>query len=104
GHARYGVEEGGVAAALELRLAPLPDHLVVDSLDDLRPELGLGDMGVDVDQEIILVALRLFGRVREHVAGIGPGGDLFELAIIAHHTLEHGPSPGLRSVAALQWF
>ena len=71
--AGLAVEQRGVAAARAAGdgLAHLADHVVVDQRKDFRPELRLGDMGVDVDQEIILVAFRLPGGMREDVARVG---------------------------------
>ena len=47
-------------------------------------------MGVDVDEEIILVALGLPGRMRENVARVGLHGDFLQLAELRRRALEHG--------------
>ena len=76
--ARLGVEQRRVGSAgpCRHRLAHLTDHVVVDQLDDLRPELGLGDVRIDIDEEIVLDPLGLDGGVREDVARVGLDGDL----------------------------
>jgi hypothetical protein len=50
-------------------------NVALHPIDDIRPERGFGDVGVDVDDEII-VAPRLLGGVRQDLARIGRGGDL----------------------------
>ena len=57
---------------------------------DFRPERRLGDVGVDVDQEIVLVAFRLPGGVREDVARVGLHGDFLQFAELRRDSLEHG--------------
>ena len=59
-------------------LAHLADDFIVDPGDDLRPELGLGHVRVDIDQKIVFVTLRLPGGMGEDVAGVGLGRDLVE--------------------------
>jgi hypothetical protein len=41
--------------------------------------------------------------VGEDVARIGPGGDLFELAIVLDQTLEHGAVSSIAGYAALMF-
>ena len=47
-------------------------------------------MGVDVDQEIVLVALRLPRGMREDVARVGLHGDFLQFAELRRELLEHG--------------
>ena len=95
GHARLGIEQRRVGGAGPHghRLAHLADHVVVDEIDDLGPELGLGDVRVDVDEEIVLHPLRLDGGVREDVARVGLDGDLLELFDLPCRSLLHRRSP-----------
>jgi hypothetical protein len=72
------------------RLAHLADHLVVDQSQYLRPERRLGDVGVDIDQEVVFVALRLPRRMREDVARVGLHGDFLQFAELLRRALEHG--------------
>jgi hypothetical protein len=71
-------------------MAHLADHLVVDQRQDFRPERGLGDMRVDVDQEIVLQAFGLPGGMREDVARVGLHGDFLQFAELRRDSLEHG--------------
>jgi len=41
----------------------LADDVVVDEIDDLIPKRGLGDMRVDVDEEVVFQPLGLNGGV-----------------------------------------
>src|SRR5438045_1992262 len=52
------IEQRDIRAAgpLGVGLPHLADHVVVDHRQDFRPERRLGDVGVDIDEEIILVA------------------------------------------------
>ena len=59
--------------------AHLANDGIVDHRDDLGPELRLGDVGVDVDEEIVFVLFRLLGGVGEDVARVGLDRDLVEL-------------------------
>ena len=90
--ARLDVEQRDVAAARTAGdgLAHLADHVVVDRGEDLRPERRLGDVGVDVDEEIILVALGLPRGVREDVARVRLHGDFLQFAELRRGSLEHG--------------
>src|SRR6185503_1630802 len=88
---RLGVEQRRVGSAGpgRHRLAHLANDVVVDQVDDLRPELRLRHMRVDVDEEIILHPLGLDGGVREDVARVGLDGDLFELSDLLYRSLLH---------------
>ena len=99
GHARLGIEQRriGGAGPHRHRLAHLADHVVVDEIDDLGPELGLGDVRVDVDEEIVLHPLGLDGGVREDVARVGLDGDLLELSDLPYRSLLHRRSPPSRA-------
>jgi hypothetical protein len=90
-NAGLAVEQRGVgpAGALGVGMAHLADHVIVDHRQDFRPERRLGDMGVDVDEEIILVALGLPGRMRENVARVRLHGDFLQLAELRRGALEH---------------
>ena len=76
-----------------LACAHLADHVVVDHRQDFRPERRLGDVGVDVDEEIILVALRLPRGMREDVARVRLHGDFLQFAELRRRALEHGGLP-----------
>ena len=52
-----GVQQAGDAALAE-RFRDVAQHLVVDAVGDLRPERGLVDMGIDVDDQPVLELLR----------------------------------------------
>ncbi len=71
------------------RLPHLADDVVVDQIDDLGPERGLGDMRVDIDEEIVLHPLGLDGGVREDVARVRLGRDLLELSDVLYRSLLH---------------
>ena len=96
--AGLGVEQRDVAAAGAAGhgLAHLTDHVVVDGRQDFRPERRLGDVGVDVDEEIVLIALGLTGRMREDVARVRLHGDFLHFAELRRHSLEHGVLPRVR--------
>ena len=70
-------------------LAHLADHVVVDQRQDFRPERRLGDVGVDVDQEIVLVAFGLPRGMREDVARVRLHGDFLQFAELRRNSLEH---------------
>ena len=59
------------AAALPERLRGVAKIVVVDAVGDLGPERGLGDVRVDVDDEVVAQLARALGRVGQHVAGVG---------------------------------
>ena len=61
--------------------------------EDLRPERRLGDVGVDVDEEVVLVALRLPRGMREDVARVRLHGDFLQFAELRRGALEHGVPP-----------
>jgi hypothetical protein len=77
------------------RLPHLADDVVVDQIDDLGPELGLGDVRVDIDEEIVLQALGLDSGVQEDIARVGLDGDLGELSNILGGSLLHQMSSSL---------
>ncbi len=81
------------AGATGQRLTHLADHLVVDRGEDFRPERGLGDVSVDIDQEVVLVALRLPRGMRENVARVGLHRDFVQFAELRRRALEHGGLP-----------
>ena len=71
---RRGVEQTGRrAAAILKRARHLAVHVAIHAVDNFRPESGLGDVCVDIDDEII-VALFVRG-VRKDLARIGLNGD-----------------------------
>ena len=94
-HARLHIEQRALSARTrQRRLAPLADDVVVDHRDDFGPELRLGDVGVDVDQEVVFETFSLLGRMRENVPRVGLHRDFFKLTIgLCWHALEHGASP-----------
>ena len=77
-HAGRGVEQARRTAALLEGARHLFVDVAVHAVDDFRPERGFGDVGVDVDDEII-VAPRFLGGVRQNLARIGRGRDLRQL-------------------------
>ena len=81
GHAGHRVEQAGRRAdPVAERLRHLTVDVVVDAVGHVRPERGLGDVGVDVDDEIILgLSVAVLGGVGEDVAGVGMDGDLRQL-------------------------
>ena len=71
----------GAGESLVLRLADLAQHVIVDQVDDLRPEMVLGDMRVDIDDEVVVVAGGgLARRMRQHVAHVRRAGNVAEWA------------------------
>ena len=77
------------AGARRVGLPHLADHVVVDERQDLRPERRLGDVGVDVDQEVILVVFGLPRGMREDIARVRLHGDFLQLAELWWDSLEH---------------
>jgi hypothetical protein len=73
-----GVQQAGDAAVAE-RLGDVAQHVVVDALGDLRPERGLVDVSVDVDDQPVLELLRGRRGLGEIVARVGARGNLLEL-------------------------
>ena len=74
-----GVQQAGRRAAVAERFGDVAQHFVVDAVGDLRPERGLVDVGVDVDDQVVL---ELLGRRRglgQIVARVGARGNLLEL-------------------------
>ena len=69
-HARRGIEEAGRVAAFFEGARHLLVDVALHPIDDFGPERRLGDMGVDVDDEII-VLFSVLGGVREDVTGVG---------------------------------
>ena len=113
--ARRGVDQPGRRAATILeRARHLPIDVAVHAVDDFRPERGLGDMRVDVDDEVV-VAL-LLGGMSQDLARVGLDGDFRQLAdarrlfpifaaaivllavlAVGRRSLEHGYPPLKRS-------
>ena len=101
-HAGRGIEEAGRrAAAILERARHLPVDIAVHAIDDFRPECRLGDMSVDIDNEII-VEPRFPRGVGENVARVGLDIDLGQFAhlwstlavlAIARRRLRHGFPP-----------
>ena len=74
-----GVQQAGRRTAVAERFGDVAQHVVVDAVGDLRPERGLVDVGVDVDDQPVL---ELLGRRRglgQIVARVGARGNLLEL-------------------------
>ena len=82
-----------VAGPRRIGRAHLADHVVVDQRQDFRPERGLRDMRVHVDQEIILVVFGLPRGMREDVARVRLHGDFGQFAELLRRSLEHRASP-----------
>ena len=59
------------AAAFPERLRGVANVVVVDAVGDVGPERGLGDVRIDIDDEIVGQFARGLGRVGKHVAGVG---------------------------------
>ena len=68
------------AALLPERLRGVANVVVVDAVGDVGPERGLGDVRIDIDDEIVGQLARSLRRVGQHVAGVGMDGDLFQFA------------------------
>jgi hypothetical protein len=77
-HAGRGIEQAGRRTAAFEGARHLFVDVAFHALDHVRPERRLGDVGVDVDDEIIGLP-RLLGGVREDVAGVGRVVDLRQL-------------------------
>src|SRR5262245_2485915 len=61
------------------RLAHLADHIVVDELEDLVPKRGLGDVRIDIDEEVVFERFGLDRGMRENIARVGLDRDFVEL-------------------------
>ena len=74
-HARRCIEKAGRRTAAVLKGAR---HLLVDvavhAVDDFRPECRLGNVGIDIDDEII-VEPGFLGGVGKDIAGVGLDSD-----------------------------
>jgi hypothetical protein len=68
------------AAALAERLRRLPKVVIVDAVGDVGPECGLGDVRIDIDDEVVRQLAGALRGMREHIARIRPYGDLFQFA------------------------
>ncbi len=79
------------------RLRGLLQDVVLKEPDNLVPEAPLLQMGVDVDQQfVVVVGQRLPRRLREIVARVGRRGDFRKLAHrLRHCPVEHGDLPSL---------
>ena len=70
-----------VLGALHHAFGHLLQHVVLDIAADLAPEAALADMGVDVDDHlVVVVGARLLGRMREIIARVGARGDFGKFA------------------------
>src|SRR5262249_16717033 len=63
--------------------------------EDLVPERDLADVGVDIDEEAIFVALCLPRGMREDIARIRVHGDFLQFLELRRSSLEHFASPDL---------
>src|SRR5271169_123628 len=77
-HAGRGIEQSRRSAALLEGARHLLVDVALHAIDDFGPECRLGDMGVDIDDEIVVGPF--LGGVREDVAGVGLIVDLRQLA------------------------
>ena len=91
-------QAGRRAAAVFKRARHLPVDVAVHAVDDFGPERSLGDVGVDVDNEIVVTLL--FGGVREDVARIGMDRDLGKFT----HPRRPLPIPGSIPISSLVGF
>src|SRR4029079_4931610 len=94
--AGHDIEQREIARARTDALAErhVADHVVLDERDDLGPELRLAHMRVDVDQEVVFVALGLLGGMRENIARVGSDRDLVELTkVLSRRAFEHRRQP-----------
>ena len=99
-HAGRRIEQTGRRAAATLeRARHLPVDVAVHAVDDFRPERRLGDMGIDVDDKIIMTS-SLAACAQEcracrygcHFGQLAHAQSAFAVLAIARHGFRHGAS------------